>query len=122
MHPQQQVTGFARRHPWITVGYVLWVGWLIAEGSYSLAAVAVGIVGIWALRRHQQARDVRWAGLRARADIEHRLTAAGDPRGTFGRYPPVCAGWFADPTGGRRVRYFDGVDWTAHVAVPRHSG
>ena len=122
MHSPQRTTGFARRHPWITVGYVSWVAWLIADGSYPLAAVAICAVAVWAIRRHRRARAVRWAGLHARADIEHRLTLAGDPRGTFGRYPPVSAGWFADPTGGRRVRYFDGVGWTAHVAVPAHSG
>jgi hypothetical protein len=32
------------------------------------------------------------AGLRVRADFEHRLSLTGDPRGVFGRYPPVQPG------------------------------
>jgi Protein of unknown function (DUF2510) len=106
----------------MAAGYLLWVGWLIADGSHLLAAGAIGTVAAVAVRRHRRARATRWAGLQARADLEHRLTLAGDPRGTFGRYPPLRAGWFTDPTGGPRVRYFDGVGWTTHVAAPRHSG
>jgi hypothetical protein len=30
--------------------------------------------------------------------------------------PP--AGWYPDPSGARRKRYFDGSDWTEHYAAP----
>ncbi len=28
---------------------------------------------------------------------------------------PTSAGWFDDPRGEHRFRYFDGTDWTDHV-------
>ena len=66
---------------------------------------------------------VRDAGLRARAEYEHRLSLAGDPRGTFGRYPPVQPGWYPDPFAAHRgspqrrypLRYYDGAVWTPHA-------
>ncbi|WP_232425672.1 DUF2510 domain-containing protein [Mycobacterium sp. JS623] len=68
--------------------------------------------------RRRQALAVRDARLRARAELEHRLNLAGDPRGSYGRYPPVQAGWFPDPQNGLQLRYFDGALWTAY-ARPR---
>ena len=56
------------------------------------------------------------AGLRARAEYEHRLSVAGDPRGVYGRYPPVQSGWFADPQNGWQLRYFDGAVWTPYTS------
>ena len=53
--------------------------------------------------------------LRARADYDYRLSLAGDPRGLFGRYPPVQAGWFPDPQNRYQMRYFDGALWTGHA-------
>ena len=31
------------------------------------------------------------------------------------RSAPTSAGWFDDPRGEHRFRYFDGTDWTDHV-------
>lgn len=28
---------------------------------------------------------------------------------------PPTDGWFPDPTGDHRMRYFDGLEWTEHV-------
>jgi len=28
---------------------------------------------------------------------------------------PVTAGWFEDPSGDHKLRYFNGEDWTSHV-------
>src|SRR5690242_6343113 len=30
--------------------------------------------------------------------------------------PSSPAGWYPDPTGGHQLRYFDGAQWTVHVA------
>lgn len=67
----------------------LWLGW------YSAAVVLVAAVLFVTLRRRRREATIRTAGLRARADYEHRLTLAGDPHGTYGRYPP--ADWYARP-------------------------
>jgi hypothetical protein len=56
------------------------------------------------------------AGLRARADYEHRLNVSGDLRGFYGRYPPVQPGWFPDPQNRSQLRYFDGALWTGYSA------
>ena len=109
---------FVQRHPWLSGAGAVLLGWFLVNGWYStVAIVALGVMFI-ALRRHQRAIAVRNAGLRARADYEYRLSLAGDPRGLYGRYPPVQAGWFPDPHNHRQLRYFDGALWTTH-AVPR---
>jgi hypothetical protein len=38
------------------------------------------------------------------------LAAVGAPQAALGP-----AGWFPDPSGSGRQRYFDGVSWTAHL-------
>lgn len=80
---------FWRRHKLTTATALLLAACLLAAGWYTTVAVAAGIVVLVALRRHRRAAFIREAGLRARAEYEHRLNMAGDPRGTFGRYPPV---------------------------------
>lgn len=115
---QQPARPFVQRHPWLTAGSLLCLAWLMTHGDYSLATVTAATVGVIAVRRHRRARVIRQSGLRARADLEHHLALAGDPRGTFGRFPPVQQGWFADPVDRSRIRYFDGAAWTGHVAVP----
>jgi len=94
--------------------------WLLVNGAYEAIAITaiVGILLFVAHRRKVVAR--RDAGLRARAEFEHRLTLSGDPRGTFGRYPPVQPGWFPDPRNRYEMRYFDGAMWT-HCAVRRQT-
>lgn len=106
---------FWRRHPVVSVAAVLLVLWLLATASYvTLGIVSAGVAAI-AIRRRRRAIARRDAGLRARADYEYRLCLAGDPRGTFGRYPPVQAGWFPDPANRSMMRYFDGALWTSHA-------
>lgn len=115
---QQPARPFVQRHPWLTAGSLLCLAWLITHGAYGEAVIAATGIGLIAARRHRRSRDIRRAGLRARADLEHHLALAGDPRGTFGRFPPVQPGWFTDPVDRSRIRYFDGAAWTGHLAVP----
>ena len=115
---QQVHRSFWRRHPVVTgAGLVLTLWWL-HNGWYEAVAVT-GIIGLLvfvACRR--RALTVRDAGLRARADFEHRLNLSGDPRGVFGRFQPVQPGWFPDPQNRSQMRYFDGALWTP-FAQPR---
>ena len=90
--------------------------WLLWTGSYVLVTAAgVAWLAI-AIRRRTRANALRDAGLRARAEYEHRLNLSGDPRGVFGRYPPVQPGWFPDPQNRCQLRYFDGGVWTGYTA------
>jgi membrane protein implicated in regulation of membrane protease activity len=50
------------------------------------SALAVGLAAYVAAR---DARRHERAELLARAEIQHRWSLAGDPRGTYGRYPPA---------------------------------
>ena len=103
---------FWQRHPWVTATAAVLAVWLVWSGSHVVVAAAgVAWLAI-AVRRRRRANARRDAGLRARADYEHRLNLAGDPRGVFGRYPPVQAGWFPDPENRYQLRYFDGGIWT----------
>jgi uncharacterized protein DUF2510 len=103
---------FWRRHPVVTGGALVLAWWWLSNGWYEAAAATAvtGLLIFVAHRRRALAR--RDAGLRARAEYEHRLSLAGDPRGMFGRYPPVQAGWFPDPQNRYQLRYFDGALWT----------
>ncbi len=113
LHQQQR--SIVRRHPVLTgAGLVLTLWWL-NNGWYQAVAVMAVIGLLVFVARRRRALAVRDAGLRARAEFEHRLTLAGDPRGTFGRYPPVQPGWFPDPHNGARRRYFDGALWTPYT-------
>ena len=90
--------------------------WLLWNGAYLfVAVVALSWLGIH-VRRRRRANALRDAGLRARAEYEHRLNLGGDPRGTYGRYPPVQPGWFPDPQNRSQLRYFDGGSWTGYTA------
>ena len=103
---------FRRRHPWITGAAAVFVCWLLIHGAYVfVAAIALGAT-LSAIARRRRDVQRRNAELRARAEYEHRLSLAGDPRGIYGRYPPVQAGWFPDPVYPRLLRYFDGASWT----------
>src|SRR5215470_17720612 len=106
-----------QRHPVTTTAAAVLALWLWLSGAQVLVAVA-GLAWLAiVVRRRARANALRDAGLRARADYEHRLNLRGDPRGVFGRYPPVQPGWFPDPQNRWQVRYFDGVLWTDHTAV-----
>ncbi len=111
----QQTRPFWRRHPIATATTALMAYWWIVNGWYeALSVVALAGLLIFVTRR-RRALAIRNAGLRARADYEHRLSLAGDQRGLYGRYPPVQAGWFPDPGTACRMRYFDGVAWTPYT-------
>lgn len=118
---------FWRRHPWITIAASVFTAWLVLHGHVWPAAVILTGAAFSAVRGQRRARAIERAGLRARADLEHRLVLAGDPRGVHGRFPPQQAGWFPDPARPDprspaprgRIRYFDGVAWTALTASRR---
>lgn len=107
---------FGRRHPAVTVVAAVTAAWWLWQGWYEALAVVVAAGVIVAVRRRRRAATLRDAGLRARADYEHRLSLAGDPRGLYGRYRPMGPDWYPDPHNPRRLRYFDGLAWTPHVA------
>jgi len=106
---------FWRRHPALTCTVALMTGWWIANGWYEALAVTGAAAVLMFVGRRRRAHAVRDAGLRARADYEHRLNVAGAPRGMYGRYPPIQPGWFPDPANRCQMRYFDGAAWTRHA-------
>src|SRR6478672_10521233 len=105
---QQVHRSFWRRHPVVAGAWLVLTLWWLLNGWYEAVAVTaiIGLLIFVARRR------------RALAEFEHRLSLAGDPRGVFGRYPPVQPGWFPDPQNGSQMRYFDGALWTPY-ARPR---
>jgi hypothetical protein len=114
---QQVHRSFWRRHPIVTgAGLVVTLWWLYI-GAYDALAVTAVIGLLIFMARRRRARAVRDAGLRARAEFEHRLSLVGDPRGVYGRYPPVQPGWFLDPQNGSQLRYFDGAVWTRYARL-----
>lgn len=112
---QQVRQPFPRRHPVLTGAAALVAIWWLANGWYAAIAITAlaGLAILVTKRRRTHA--IRDAGLRVRADYEHRLSLARDQRGVFGRYPPVQAGWFHDPQNPCQLRYFDGAMWTRHT-------
>jgi uncharacterized protein DUF2510 len=114
---QQVRRPFWQRHPLATGTVAVLALWLWWSGAQVLVAAA-GIAWLAiVVRRRARAHARRDAGLRARADYEYRLNLRGDPRGVFGRYPPVQPGWFPDPQNRWQLRYFDGALWTSYTAV-----
>jgi hypothetical protein len=115
---EQAHKSFWRRHPMMTAAGAFVTVWWLHNGWYDAVGVLAVVALLIVVTRRRRATAIRDAGLRARAEFEHRLSLAGDPRGTFGRYPPVQPGWFRDPQNGSQMRYFDGALWTPH-AWPR---
>ncbi|PEG35936.1 hypothetical protein CQY20_20500 [Mycolicibacterium agri] len=113
---QQARRPFWQRHPVVAACAVAATAWLLLNGAHVLVAV-IGIAWLaLAIRRRRRAIALRDAGLRARAEYEHLLSLRGDPRGIYGRYPPVQQGWYPDPRNRCRLRYFDGAMWTGYTA------
>ena len=106
---------FARRHPVVTVLAAATAAWWLWQGWYEALALVVVAGLIVVARKRRRTALLRDAGLRARADYEHRLNLVGDPRGLYGRYAPVGPNWYPDPQNPRWLRYFDGLAWTPHV-------
>jgi hypothetical protein len=117
---QQVHRSFWRRHPVVTVAGVALTVWWLSNGAYEAVAIIAIVATLLFVAHRRKVLARRDSGLRARADFEHRLTLAGDPRGTFGRYPPVQPGWFPDPRSPCQMRYFDGAMWTRY-AKPRQT-
>jgi hypothetical protein len=113
---QQVRRPFWHRHPLVAAAVALLAVWLLWTGSYAFVAVVVLVWLAVVVRRRARAIARRDAGLRARAEYEHRLNLTGDPRGIYGRYPPVQPGWFPDPRNRCQLRYFDGGLWTGYTA------
>lgn len=84
---------FARRHPVVTVLAVVTAAWWLWQGWYEALALVVVAGLIVVARKRRRTALLRDAGLRARADYEHRLNLVGDPRGLYGRYAPVGPNW-----------------------------
>lgn len=112
---EQARPAFWRRRPVVTGAAALVTFWWLTNGWYEAVAVTAIVGLLLFVNRRRKALAIRDAGLRARADYEYRMSLRGDQRGTFGRYPPVQPGWFADPQNRSRIRYFDGVAWTANT-------
>jgi hypothetical protein len=114
---QQVRRSFWRRRPLVTGAGLVFTLWWLHNGWYEALAVTAVVGLLIFVARRRRALTVRDAGLRARAEFEHRLSLAGDPRGIYGRYPPVQAGWFPDPQNGSQLRYFDGALWTPYARL-----
>lgn len=119
---QQVHRSFWRRHPVFTGAGLVLALWWLHNGAYDALAVTTVIGLLIFVARRRRTLALRDAGLRARAELEHRLNLAGDPRGIYGRYPPVQAGWFPDPQNGSQLRYFDGALWTPYARLRETSG
>ena len=114
---QQVHRSFWRRHPIFTGAGLVFALWWLYIGAYDALAVTAVIGLLIFVARRRRALAIRDAGLRARAEFEHRLSLAGDQRGVFGRYPPVQPGWFPDPQNRSQLRYFDGALWTPYARL-----
>lgn len=112
---QQDQPPFVRRHPALIAVTAATAAWWLWQGWYEPLALTGALMLLMIVSRRRKAAAIRDAGLLARAEYEHRLSAAGDPRGVFGRYPPVQAGWHPDPRDARVMRYYDGAVWTPHA-------
>ena len=116
MFAQRTPLPYWRRHPVVSAVGLAVAYWAVMHGWYVAVAVVVGWIALVSARRHWRIAARRRAELGARADYEYRLSLVGDPRGLYGRFPPVQAGWFPDPGHTSQWRYFDGAFWTGHVA------
>ncbi|MCV7354520.1 hypothetical protein [Mycolicibacterium fluoranthenivorans] len=79
---------------WVIVAVVtaelFW--WIV--GGAAIACVGWLIYREWETRLWERlAADVENAEIIARADEQHALALAGDPRGTYGIYPPSPLVW-----------------------------
>jgi hypothetical protein len=93
---------FAEQHPVLLGVGILFCAcfvaalWWLFLALAVLAAIGVGVAGICVgvlclaryAERQNQLRYRRRAELASHADYEHALLLRGDPRGTFGQFPP----------------------------------
>lgn len=88
-----------RRNTGSVIGVMILAGALIhllmLAAGVALVVGAVWVVyravdALWSAYLRRRARKARQlAELRDRADYEHHLYLAGDPRGVYGQYPPA---------------------------------
>lgn len=94
-------------------GVVRSLGWIVDGFPYFLPGLT-GFIVAQSTRRHQRVGDqvatsfVVRSGTVPEAD-ERPLPASAAPSS-------AAAGWYADPRGEQRLRYWDGDNWTAHTA------
>lgn len=89
------MNGSAKHPVWSALGLLLGLGFVLAYWPLFVVAGIIAFVGwvTWQACKHLDARS-RWilqrrADLNARADWEDYLWRMGDPRGTYGRFPPA---------------------------------
>lgn len=78
------------RNPWLMMLLVTLAAALLAAYPLPVLAVAGLVAGCWGVTTWHDKRHVTHTRLRQRADCEHRLVMRGDPRGTYGRFPPAA--------------------------------
>jgi hypothetical protein len=72
----------------LTGAGILITGGIIAAYPVVLCYIAALALLIWTIRATDQAHTRRKA-ISHRADTQHRMYLAGDPRGVYGDYPPA---------------------------------
>ncbi|WP_354700066.1 hypothetical protein DSM112329_00328 [Paraconexibacter sp. AEG42_29] len=94
-------------------GVVRSLTWVVDGFPYFLPGLT-GFIVAQSTQRHQRVGDqiassfVVRAGMAPEAEERH-LPASASPAS-------ATAGWYADPRGEQRLRYWDGDNWTAHTA------
>ena len=109
------LAGVARYAGAVTIGDGTLADYQRSDRIYALAdlpqiAAAAVLVGLIAMVTTRAAERGREAEAVASADL------ASDPVATGG-----ALGWYRDPNRQAEVRWWDGIDWTVHVASSRHA-
>ena len=93
--------------------------WLLMNGSYTVVAAAAGVVAVITARRYRRARAIRRAGLRARADFEHRLAWPATRAASSAAIRPCSRAGSPIRKTVLQMRYFDGALWTPYAGRAR---
>jgi len=102
--------------PGVARAFLRWVLWIFVDGFPFLFPGLVGFVVALATRGNQRVGDIAAGTWVVRADavgrpIEELLPAE---HASAGAHP---AGWYADPSGQARLRWWDGSNWTDHTSA-----
>ena len=76
------------RHPWLLMALIVFPAALLVTYPLPVLAICGLAAGCWGVTTWHDKRHVTLARLRQRADYQHALVMRGDPRGTYGQYPP----------------------------------
>lgn len=92
-------------HPLVWGGMSVFVAWLVTLASLVFVAIFGTVLSIatWSPRLAGRLREA------------HRNRPEDDPA-PAGHASPLLSAWLSDPSGRNELRYFDGRDWTGHVA------